>query len=407
MYSRSGTGSHRVVVGSALLGCVLLAGCGSTGRAITAEGATSGGIASLGASSSASVSSSASASPVTTESGSAVESPRIVALGDSFTAGFGFFDDGAEMSSDDFFSCVGMDEGPTVKNDPCSSNSTLRSTEGELTFAKDYGLANQVSWAAQVAKALGVPAEKYANLAISGSTAKEWAEDSLTIPSLEGQNGLAAVASLKPDLVLLTLGGNPTLGKVLTGAGDRCDAFDKAGETDKLRACFTTMITKDGTYDALVTVYTRLLDTTDAKVVTLTYPRVVPQLGLAHYSPQGLLVARDVLNGTLMAAVKEVQGARDDGDRLRVADPDFKVGLPPGDYSSTTDCFGPATGEVGTDGPSNQSVPTQELFAEDYATSGWCAGPAWMISADTGTHPNVAGYAEFARVALAEIASSS
>ena len=337
--------------------------------------------------------------------------PRVVALGDSYTAGFGYYDDGVEW--DDLFACADLEETSTVKNNPCSSNSTLRTAKGELSFAPDYGFANQVSWAAQVASGLGITeqtaADLYANLAISGSTAREWAEDKLTLPTFDNANGLDAVTSLDPDIVLMTLGGNPTLSKVLLGGGARCAKFDKPVQEEALADCFSELVSADGTTPALVTVYTRLLDTTDAQVMVLTYPQVVPQIGLTigGWSPEALLIARDSLNSAVMAAVSQVRAEHPEGSRILTADPSFAVGLPPGDFTSETDCSGRARTTDGTDGPSNQSTLTQELFAEDYAESGWCAGPAWMIAADTGVHPNVTGYAELARVALAGLAGTS
>lgn len=337
--------------------------------------------------------------------------PRIVALGDSYTAGFGYYDDGVEW--DDLFACADMEEAAAVKNNPCSSNSTLRTAKGELSFAPDYGFANQVSWAAQVASALGVTQETapefYANLAISGSTAREWAEDKLTLPTFDDANGLDAVTSLDPDIVLMTLGGNPTLSKVLLGGAAKCQEFDRPIRTADLIECFTSLIDEDGTTPALVEVYERLLDSTQAQVMVLTYPQVVPQIGLTigGWSPDALLIARDALNNAVMRAVDQVRKKHPEGARILTADPQFGVGLPPGDFVSEDDCFGRAKKADGTDGPSNQSTPTQELFAEDFAESGWCAGPPWTIAADTGVHPNVAGYAELARVALAGLPDAS
>ena len=333
--------------------------------------------------------------------------PRIVALGDSYTAGFGYYDDGTEW--DDLFACADTTETAAVKNNPCSSNSMLRAIEGPLEFAPDYGFANQVSWAAQVASALGITEatapDLFANVAVSGSTAREWAEDKLTFDQFDGANGLDAVASLNPDLVLMTLGGNPTLARVLLGGGAKCQKFDKPVQAAALTDCFASLVDEDGTTPALVTVYERLLDSTDAQVMVLTYPQVIPQLGLTlgGWSPEALLIARDALNTAVMSAVVQVRTEHSEGARLLTGDPQFAVGLPPGDFTSETDCFGRAKAEDGTDGPSNQSTPTQELFAEDYAESGWCAGPPWTIAADTGVHPNVTGYAELARVALAAI----
>lgn len=355
---------------------------------------------------------SSSATPVESASsgGAAAASQRIVAFGDSFTAGFGFYDDGVEMTGEEFFTCVGEGTIPAdKKNDLCSSNGTARTAEEPLAFAPDYGYGNQISWAAQVAQGLGVPAESYVNIAISGSTGREWAEDLFTI---DGANGLGAVAAQDPDVVLMTLGGNPTLGKVILGEGERCDAYDKpdaalsgadlTSQESELRACFNRIITEDGTYDALITVYTRLLDTTDAQILVLTYPRVVPALALGNYTPAGLLIAREELNATIAKAMDAVKSSHSEGARLISADPEFAVGVPPGDYTAA-DCFGAAKDATGTDGPSNQSTPTQENFAEMYAETGWCPGTPYLIAGDSGVHPNKAGYAEFARVALAAL----
>lgn len=335
--------------------------------------------------------------------------PRVVALGDSYTAGFGFYDDGTEW--EDLFNCTGIDD-VVVKNNPCSSNSMLRGVEGPLEFAPDYGFANQVSWAAQVASSLGITAETaadlYANVAVSGSTAKEWAADTLVFEQFDGANGLDAVASLDPDIVLMTLGGNPTLSKVLLGGAEKCKKFDKPVQAAELTECFGELIAEDATVPSLVTVYERLLDSTDAEIMVLTYPQVIPQLGLTlgGWSPEALLVARDALNASVMSAVEQVRTSHSDGARLLTADPQFATGLPPGDFTSETDCFGRAKKADGTDGPSNQSTLTQEIYAEDYAESGWCAGPPWTIASDTGVHPNVAGYAELSKVALAGLGSS-
>jgi lysophospholipase L1-like esterase len=44
------------------------------------------------------------------------------------------------------------------------------------------------------------------------------------------------------------------------------------------------------------------------------------------------------------------------------------------------------------DGPSHQSALTQNTSL----TTSTCGGPPWIISTDTGIHPNVAGYTQFA-----------
>lgn len=392
---------HRAIAPAviALLSVTLVAGCSSSPATAPVETSTASGEPAERSPEPSPTSSSAEPAPSPTEP----SVPRVVALGDSYTAGFGYYDDGTEW--EDLFVCTDMEEAP-AKNNPCSSNSMLRSGQGNLEFAPDYGFANQVSWAAQVATSLGITAETaadlYANVAVSGSTAKEWAADKLVFDQFDGANGLEAVASLDPDIVLMTLGGNPTLSKVLLGGAEKCKKFDKPVEAADLSACFDELIAQDATVPSLVTVYERLLDSTNAEIMVLTYPQVIPQLGLTlgGWSPEALLLARDVLNASVMSAVEQVRTSHSDGARLLTADPQFATGLPPGDFTSETDCFGRAKKADGTDGPSNQSALTQELYAEDYAETGWCAGPPWTIASDTGVHPNVAGYAELARVAL-------
>ena len=397
--------TRRLALVAALSAAVALAGCATSASPAPVESASS-----AGAPAAQSPTPETTPEPTSAEPTPAPAVPRVVALGDSYTAGFGYYDDGVEW--DDLFACADTEETAPVKNNPCSSNSMLRGIKGPLEFAPDYGFANQVSWAAQVASALGVTKETapdlYANLAVSGSTAREWAEDKLVFEQLGGANGLDAVAALDPDVVLMTLGGNPTLSKVLLGGGARCQAFDKPVQAAALTECFTSLVDEDGTTPALIGVYERLLDSTDAQVMALTYPQVIPQLGLTlgGWSPEALLVARDALNAAVMKAVLQVRQEHPQGARLLTADPQFAVGLPPGDFVSETDCFGRAKAKDGTDGPSNQSTLTQELFAEDFAESGWCAGPPWTIASDTGVHPNVTGYAELARVALAGLPSA-
>ena len=193
---------------------------------------------------------------------------------------------------------------------------------------------------------------------------------------------------------------------VLLGEAEQCKEFDKPAVTAPLLECFDLLIDEDGTTPALVTVYERLLDSTDARIMVLTYLQVIPQIGLTigGWSPDAILIARDALNNAVLRAVDQVRKKHPEGARILTADPQFGVGLPPGDFTSQTDCFGRAKNADGTDGPSNQSTPTQEFYAEEYSESGWCAGPPWTLASDTGVHPNATGYAELARVALATLA---
>jgi lysophospholipase L1-like esterase len=327
--------------------------------------------------------------------------PRsIVAIGDSFTAGFGYFDNGNEMSADEFEACVDLEAGPIVRNNPCSSNSTLRSTKGPLTYAPDFGFANQVSWAAQAATALGFDAAKattgYANLAVSGSTAREWAEGS--IKDSAGVPLLDAAIGRSPDVVLMTLGGNPTLARVLIEEADRCAAFDTTPISPDLYECFAKMVSEDGTRPALTTVYERLLTETKARIVVVLYPIVMPLI--SGYSPEALATAAQALNDTVTAAIATAVEGRADATRLVSVQPTFATGVLPGNYTAEATCFGEAKTR-GVDGPSNQSADTQDaLFPSRFETIGYCTGTPWVISTDLGVHPNRAGYAHFSERAV-------
>lgn len=326
-----------------------------------------------------------------------------MAIGDSFTAGFGYFDSGNEMAADEFEVCVELEPGPAVRNNPCSSNSTLRSTKGPLTYAPDFGFANQVSWAAQAATALGFDAAKastgYANLAVSGSTAREWAEgaikDSAGVPLLDAAIGRS------PDVVLMTLGGNPTLARVLIEESDRCAEFDTVPVSTDLYECFAKMVSEDGTRPALTTVYQRLLDETEARIVVVLYPIVMPLI--TGYSPEAIATAAQALNDTVTAAITTATDGRTDAMRLISVQPTFATGVLPGSYSAEDTCVGEAKTR-GVDGPSNQSADTQDaLFPSRFEAIGYCTGTPWVISTDLGVHPNRAGYAHFAERAVAEL----
>ncbi|MGE0067375.1 MAG: hypothetical protein AB7T48_08480, partial [Solirubrobacterales bacterium] len=83
----------------------------------------------------------------------AAEPPVVRALGDSVTAGFGYYDNGSLMSIARLFSC----RPPVGKyDDACSSNSAVQNnTVKEVEYAPDYGLSNNNSWVAQWANEHG------------------------------------------------------------------------------------------------------------------------------------------------------------------------------------------------------------------------------------------------------------
>ena len=74
------------------------------------------------------------------------------ALGDSVTAGFGYYSNGTPMTIGSLLGCRPPEKG---YDDACSSNSLSHQQQAKLEYAPDYGLANNISWAAQWANEYG------------------------------------------------------------------------------------------------------------------------------------------------------------------------------------------------------------------------------------------------------------
>jgi lysophospholipase L1-like esterase len=304
------------------------------------------------------------------------------ALGDSVTAGFGFYDDGSSMTIGQLLDCR---PGAKEFDDACSSNSLNRtSAEAKVEYASDYGLANNISWAAQWANEYGVT--DYKNFAISGSEPKDWA------PGGEFEKTTEQIAAEDPDYILMTMGANPLLSEMLFGAGNMGCAIhsDVFGGYQR---CVEEAFAEVGLQEHLKALYTDLVASTDATIFLMQYHLSVPSTALAYSATQiaamGALLNREI--ATIAAAVNP--------QRLRViAPPHFPVGIDispvfPSRY--TCSLLG-----YKVDGPSVQSSPTQDELEVLHPLS-FCDGPEdgespWVISGDTGIHPSATGYRQMA-----------
>jgi GDSL-like Lipase/Acylhydrolase family len=311
------------------------------------------------------------------------ESSGVVAraLGDSVTAGFGYYDDGSLMPFEDLLSCK---PGESPYDDACSSNSTNRRDSGAaVDYAPGYGLANNVSWAAQWANAHGVT--DYENVAISGSEPSEWA------PGGQYYATTKRIESEDPDYLLMTVGANPLLSDMLFGV----DTMGCALESDiagGFRECVEGAFASVQLRANLKKLYADLVAKTNATIFLMQYPTSIPSVALA-YSATQLAMTGKLLNREIASVASEVDGAR-----LRpVAPPHFNVGIDlspvfPSRYSCSR--FG-----YRVDGQSVQSEPSQDELEIDHPLS-FCSGPAegppWVIGGDTGIHPSAAGYARMA-----------
>ena len=303
------------------------------------------------------------------------------ALGDSVTAGFGYFDDGSLMPFEDLLSCK---PGASPYDDACSSNSAVRSNGGRsLEYAPGYGLANNVSWAAQWANAHGVT--DYENLAISGSEPSEWAPGGAYYATTK------RIESEDPDYVLMTVGANPLLSDMLFGV----DNVGCALESDILggfRECIEGAFASAQLRANLKRLYADLVAKTGATIYLMQYPTSIPSVALA-YSAAQLAMTGKLLNREIASVASEVSSTR----LQPVEPPHFNVGIDispvfPSRYTCSR--FG-----FRVDGQSVQSEPAQDELELDHPLS-FCSGPAegppWVIGGDTGIHPSAAGYAQMA-----------
>ena len=322
---------------------------------------------------------------------------RFRALGDSVTAGFGYYANGGQMSAFDLPFCK---PGAVVTN-RCSSNSDKGpSYTGPPEWSADYGLANDTSWAAQFANDLpgGVTApDMFQNLAVTGSAPSDWLPGGILNPQLQ------AIVAENPELIAFTMGANPLLTDVLLTVGGESCAFTSS--VAALEACIQPFFTQVQLVTQLQRFYTALLDAPSSTIVTFQYHLIVPSANLfANWQLEALA---DYFNAQLATAVANTKAALpEQGKRLILIQaqttpgtpqptqlPRFNLGLPPSGQSWTPpyNCGD----EDFVDGQSHQSDPTQSEFEVRHPLT-YCEGPEWILGADSGIHPNQLGYTQFA-----------
>jgi hypothetical protein len=312
--------------------------------------------------------------------------PVVRAMGDSVTAGFGYYGDGSLMPFLSLYECKPVGE---VLDDACSSNSTAtKNGLTEVPYAPDYGLANNVSWAAQWANEYGVT--NYKNFAVSGSEPVAWAPGGNLYPTTQ------KIEAEDPDYILMTIGANPILANTLFGLGSvRCALeSDLFGGYEK---CVEESFESVHLRAELKSLYGDLVKKTSATIYLMQYHLAIPSSALTYGVTQIAEMGK-LMNETIAAVAGEVNAATGSQRLQVVAPPHFNVGVslePVYPSSFTCSYF-----EYGVDGPSVQSTPTQDELDVSHPLS-FCEGPKgggepWVISGDTGIHPSAAGYAQMA-----------
>ncbi|MBN8867781.1 MAG: hypothetical protein J0H98_09520 [Solirubrobacterales bacterium] len=307
----------------------------------------------------------------------------VVALGDSVTAGFGYFGStGKQMSLSQLIDCR---PGATVFNDACSSNSSGRNSSvgTKPAYLSDFGLSRNISWAAQWANEYGIT--DYANYAVTGSAPSDWlpgGQFASTLQSIEAQN---------PKYILLTMGANPLLSDVLFGVDNMGCALESDLFGD-FRQCVLDAFAAVDLDQKLNQLYASLVQNTSSKIVVMQYHLAVPSTAIA-YSATQLEAMTELLNEVIADEADQVSPGR----ITVVLPPRFDVGIDmeplyPSKFSCSFLGFQ-------VDGPSVQATISQDELEVDHPLS-FCSGPAigqpWIISGDTGIHPSAAGYFQMA-----------
>ena len=326
---------------------------------------------------------------------------RMRALGDSVTAGFGYYANGGLMWASDLLSCK---PGEVVTN-RCSSNSDAGpGYDGAPEWSADFGLANNVSWAAQYANALQggghvTAPDMFQNRAVTGSAPSDW------LPGGILNSQLNAIVAENPDLIVFTMGANPLLTDILlTGAGEEC-AFTES--VAALEACIQPFFEQEQLLPRLQGFYAALLEATGSTLITFQYPLAVPAANL--FATWQLEAMTDYFNAQIATAVANTKAALPGPARRLVLIeaqtdpaapspqqvPRFNLGLKPDGQSWSPPYNCGRLLDDFVDGQSHQSLPTQDEFQLESPLS-YCEGQEWIISADSGIHPNSDGYASFA-----------
>lgn len=325
------------------------------------------------------------------------------AIGDSVTAGFGYYDDGSSMTPDawglpgdqrlDPIVLAGCKPLGEFLSDRCSSNSTARFLFGDrrVPWSGDYGYANNVSWAAQLAHIVGVPATQkaggidyrtYANFAITGSEPCDWAG----ICSHSGAANADAeieMARSGVDLTVMTLGANPLLSELLLDHAGECEEMARKY---KLNECVEKYVAKVALRSRMKQAILRNIVFNETNhILVMQYPTMWPAISI--YSPQMIESMVHIINVEIASAVSDVlENPRFKGRVALARPPEFHFGAPLNPFLDTCD------------GPSKQSRISQDLFST-LKMMKCTSNDYWVISGDTGIHPSRAGYAAMAKTA--------
>jgi lysophospholipase L1-like esterase len=336
-------------------------------------------------------------------------SPRtLIAVGDSVTAGYGYYDNGTNWSPVHLEACK---PSYATLNDRCSSNSALRAGQTIPTtpvYAPDWGYKADVSWAAQLAHRLGVPKSGFQNVAVTGSEPRHWI--ALAPNALQPDNGsllptLQKVEAADPDLIVLTMGANPLLSDFYLGNDHGCSLLKLPARQAQFDACVEGEFTNTFVAPRLTQMYSDILtNTTNSTVLVSGYHTVFPSGAVTRWQPEQLERVITLLNiKTLQTVAAVAQSNPAWKSRILYSEPPhFNIGYPGTGKDKSCGAHRPA------DGPSHQATVSQiAMVVRAGLSGGFCRGKAWIIGTDTGIHPARTGYTQFANAAYEALQSAA
>ena len=336
---------------------------------------------------------------------------RMRTIGDSVTAAFGYFGNGDEIGVDDLLDC----KPPEIVNNRCSSNSDAGdSYTGPPSWKLDFGLANDVAWPAQFANRwqggghISAPV-MFQNRAVTGSAPSDWLPGGI----LNGE--LKAIVDSNPDLIAMTMGANPLLDDLLlTAAGEECSEESTVATLEQCVQQFFDAVQLNA---RLEQIYKAVLAAPDAEVVVFQYHLSIPSANF--FDVWQLETIADYFNQQVASAFAATEASVPPADAARLhmieaqVDPTspsptklprFNIGLPPDPPLQTWTAPFDCGNSDFVDGQSHQSEPTQDEL-EGLHPFAFCPGPEWVIGVDSGIHPSVDGYGQYATT-LANVVSA-
>jgi len=236
---------------------------------------------------------------------------RIRAFGDAVTAGFGFDASGSTVPIGKAIDCrpkwIG-DGSATTAGTRCSSNGSNGpgSPADEVSFSADFGLANNASWAAQVASQLN--AIDFANYAVAGSSLVSWMNlpHDDKAPAEGAQHDLLErIERDDPDIVLATLGGDLLLQQPASAVRTCATLSDLATQATQFTSCVNSLLDGQMTKQRLMAIsFDVLAHTQNAKLLFATYLPAEPQFSVLLPWQQSALA--EAISAQISAAVQGV-----------------------------------------------------------------------------------------------------